>query len=127
MIWKVAVRMVKIVSWNIAQRKEPWRVLSDSDADIALLQEATEPPDEVAGTIKINPAPWETVGAGNNRPWRTAIVQLSDDVEVQWHDAKVLADAHKGEFSVSRLGTLAAATVIPPSGEPFVVVSMYAL
>jgi hypothetical protein len=119
--------MVKIVSWNIARRIEPWKILANSDADIALLQEAAEPPDEVTGIIKINPAPWETVGAGSNRPWRTAIVQLSDDVEVKWHDAKSFTEAKSGDFSVSRLGTLAAATVIPQTGEPFVIVSMYGL
>ncbi len=119
--------MVKIISWNIAQRKEPWRSLVDTDADIALLQEATEPPADVAGIFDVNPASWQTDGAGKSRPWRTAIVKLSDRVGVQWHEAKPPNDAHPGELAVSRMGTLAAATVTPSSGEPFIVVSMYAL
>lgn len=40
--------MVKIVSWNIARRDDAWRYLIETDADIALLQEAVEPPAEVA-------------------------------------------------------------------------------
>ena len=39
---------VTVVSWNIATRREPWRQLLGMDADIALLQEATPPPDDVA-------------------------------------------------------------------------------
>ena len=39
---------VTVVSWNIATRREPWRQLLRMDADIALLQEATPPPDDVA-------------------------------------------------------------------------------
>lgn len=69
--------MVKLISWNIAHREDAWRQLSDSDADIALLQEAAEPPTDIAGKFDINPAPWCTAGAGLNRPWRTAIVRLS--------------------------------------------------
>ena len=126
-IKKCELTMVKIISWNIARRKEPWRTLIDTDADIALLQEATEPPDDIGGKIEVNHAPWETIGADKTRPWRTAIVKLSDRVDVKWHEAKPLSEANTGEFGVSRLGTLAAATVTPSSGEPFVIVSMYAM
>jgi hypothetical protein len=40
--------MLKIISWNIARRELAWRSLLDSGADVALLQEATEPPSDVA-------------------------------------------------------------------------------
>ena len=40
---------VKIVSWNVAHRHEPWRCLLDMDADVALLQEAGEPPPDRRG------------------------------------------------------------------------------
>ncbi len=50
---------MKIVSWNIAGSREPWRRLLDVDADIALLQEAGKPP-EVAACIDVNPGPWRT-------------------------------------------------------------------
>ena len=39
----------KIVSWNIAKRQEPWHQLLEMDADVALLQEADEPPADDAG------------------------------------------------------------------------------
>ena len=39
---------ITVVSWNIATRHEPWRQLLAMDADVALLQEAAPPPDDVA-------------------------------------------------------------------------------
>jgi hypothetical protein len=119
--------MVRLISWNVAQRKVAWRFLADSDADIALLQEAAEPPADVAEKFEVDPAPWRTVGAEQNRRWRAAVVKLSDRVGVQWLELKSLHEAQAGELAVSRLGTLAAAKVIPSSGEPFIVASMYAL
>ena len=38
---------VTVVSWNIARNHEPWRQLLQMDADVALLQEAAPPPDDV--------------------------------------------------------------------------------
>ena len=76
--------MVKMIAWNIARREDAWRFLLDTDADIALLQEAAEPPDDVTGSLDIDPAPWQTPGVDKNRPWRTAIVKLSDRVGVNW-------------------------------------------
>jgi endonuclease/exonuclease/phosphatase family metal-dependent hydrolase len=115
---------MKIVAWNIAQRAEAWRYLVDSDADIALLQEATAPPADIAAKLNVDRAPWQT---GQNRPWRAAIVKLSNCAEVRWLEGKTLADAQSGELGVSRPGTLAAATVTPSSGEPFIIVSIYGL
>lgn len=118
--------MIKLLSWNIAQRDEAWRLLLDTDADIALLQEASAPPDDVAAALDIDPAPWRTAGAGLNRPWRVAVVKLSNRVDVQWIEAKSIEDAQRGELAVSRVDTIAAATVTPSSGEPFIVASLYA-
>lgn len=118
--------MVKLISWNIARRDEAWRYLPDTDADIALLQEAAAPPTDIAGRLDVDPAPWRTAGAGLNRPWRTAVVKLSNRVGVKWLEPKVIADALPGELAVSRSGTLAAAIVTPSAGDPFVVVSLYA-
>jgi endonuclease/exonuclease/phosphatase family metal-dependent hydrolase len=115
--------MVKIVAWNMAHRRAAWPFLLDSDADIALLQEATEPPADVAARLSVDSAPWRT-GAQN---WRAAIAQLSNCAEVRWLESKPLADAHAGELGVSRPGTLAAATVTPSLGEPIIVVSVYAM
>ena len=43
--------MIKVVSWNIFKKWEPWRVLVEmarrGEADVALLQEAGNPPPEL--------------------------------------------------------------------------------
>ena len=79
---------VKIISWNIANKYEPWHWLLDSDADLALLQEAGEPPPEVVGCISVGPDPWCIPGADGKRRWRSAVVKLSDRVEVDWIEAQ---------------------------------------
>ena len=72
---------VTVVSWNIATRREPWRQLLRMDADIALLQEATPPPDDVArlrdATLRLRrplppPGDWPTkiVGLSFVERWR---------------------------------------------------------
>ena len=38
---------VTVVSWNIAKRHEPWRQLLQMETDIALVQEATSPAEDV--------------------------------------------------------------------------------
>lgn len=118
--------MVKLISWNIARREEAWRCLLDTDADIALLQEASEPPADVARRLEVDPAPWRTAGAGLKRSWRAAVVKLSDRVGVQWLEPKSVEESQPGELAVSRLGTLAAAIVTPSTGNPFTAVSLYA-
>ena len=118
---------LKILSWNIAGMIEPWRVLADMDADVALLQEAGWPPADVTDRIQVDPAPWGTAGLDGARSWRTAVVGLSDRAKVEWVDAKPLDYAAPGDFAVSRLGTLAAARVEAQGIEPFVVTSMYSL
>ena len=106
---------------------QPWHTLVDMDADIVLLQEAGQPPSEVAERIEVNPAPWGTAGVDGARAWRTAVARLSDRVKVKWIEARPLDYAAPGELAVSRLGTLTAARVEAPGIEPFVVVSMYSL
>lgn len=118
---------VKVVSWNIGGMLQPWHTLADMDADIALLQEAGQPPSEVKNRIEVDPAPWGTAGLDGARSWRTAIAKLSDRVTVEWTDAKPIDYAAPGELAVSRLGTLTAARVEAQGIEPFVAVSMYAL
>ena len=45
--------MTKVVSWNVSKRQEPWRQLLKMDADVALLQEAGEPPADVADRLGV--------------------------------------------------------------------------
>jgi hypothetical protein len=118
--------MMKAIAWNIARRVDAWRWLLECDADLAILQEAAEPPPDIAGRLEIDPWPWHTAGADIHRPWRTAIVKLSDRVGVQWVEAKPLAEAAPREFAVSRLGTLSVAAVTFMSEPPILVASMYA-
>ena len=122
----IRLATVKIVSWNVARRREPWRVLGEMDHDVALLQEASRPPPDVATRIAVDPAPWRTASARASRPWRTAIARLSERVCLDWIDAKSLEDAAGGELAVSHAGTLTAARVSAPDIEPFLAVSMYA-
>jgi hypothetical protein len=110
--------MLKIIAWNLARREESWRSLIGTDADVALVQEAAPPPPDVAQRIEVHSAPWKTAGAGCYRPWCTAVVKLSDRVNLEWLEPKGIADAQPGELAVSRLGTLAVAILTPPTGEP---------
>ena len=114
---------MKVISWNVAGREAPWHSLAAMEADVALLQEASAPPPDLARPIDVDPAPWRTDGW--RWPRRTAIARLSDRVCVEWIEAKPLACAGSGEFAVSRLGTLTAAHVTAPGIRPFVVVSVY--
>jgi endonuclease/exonuclease/phosphatase family metal-dependent hydrolase len=115
--------MVKMIAWNIAQRGDAWRLLLESDADIALLQEAKEPPSDVTARVTVDANPWQT---GSSRLWRTAIVKLSNRTQVEWLQTKPLDEAGDGDLAVSRPGTLTAAIVAPPSGNPFIAMSVYA-
>lgn len=123
---------MKIISWNMARRHEPWRCLLDTDIDLALLQEACSPPPDVTErihsdpAIEVNPGPWETMIVEGRPRYRTAIAKLSDRINVEWIEAKPLAAAKSRDLVVSWPGTLAAALVTPPSGDPMIAVSMYA-
>ena len=116
---------MKLLSWNMAHRHESWRYLLDSKVDVALLQEAGQPPKEIVNNIVVDSAPWKTAGAGVSRPWRTAIANVSRRLEMQRFKTKSIKTAGPGQIAVSRLGTLAAASVKTSSGEDIIVVSVY--
>lgn len=118
---------MKLISWNIARRAEAWRWLLDSDADVALLQEATEPSPDVASRIEIDAEPWHTAGAGVTLPWRAAVVRLTNRVEVDWLKPVPIEQAAPGDLAVSRRGTFAAVEVAEADGVRCTVVSMYGL
>ena len=129
--------MIRVVSWNIFKKWEPWRELAEmarrGEVDIALLQEAGNPPPDLA-----HPVP-----RGNEEFWKgrvheghpvcdrwPLVVQLSDRVDVEWFRA-VPPISHLGEhdIGVSGIGTIAAARVTPrdrPQDHAFIAVSMYA-
>lgn len=119
--------MLKIVSWNIAHRPDAWRALVDTDADIALLQEACEPPSDVASRFDVGTAEWRTHGGRLKRPWRAALVSLTRRIQIERIPSKPLADAEPHDFAVSRAGTLDAGHVVDPeSGVAYTLISMYA-
>ena len=64
--------MVKVVSWNIGKREQPWRELvqmaRDGAADVALLQEAGSPPGDVVDRIEyVDRVFWEAVRSHHRR------------------------------------------------------------
>lgn len=115
----------------MARRHESWRCLLDMDIDLALLQEVGKPPLDVTeriqatSAIEVDSALWETLIVGGRPSNRTAIVKLSDRIEINWIEAKPLETAESRDLVASRPGTLTAAFVKPPSGEPVIAVSMY--
>ena len=114
---------MKIISWNINARPDLWSDVLDLPADVALLQEAPEPPDSLSNSVEIDPSPWFTLRA--SRPWKAAIVKLSDRVKVEWLEAKPLPEAGYQEFAVSLPGTLAVARVTDVDGKNLILASMY--
>ena len=116
---------LKIVSWNIHQRDEPWRALLDTGADVALLQEASQPPVDVADRVRLDPkTSWKT--AGSRRPWCATVAGLSDRVDLTF-EPPVVSLGDPGGLGVSRNGTLAVArATVRATGETFTLASMYA-
>lgn len=106
--------MLRLVSWNIAQRHEPWRILLDSDADIALLQEASPPPADVASRFDVGPEPYQTQGTGRTYAYRTALVRLNPRVDLTRIPTAPIAEAGPDDLPVSRVGTIAGCRVEDP-------------
>src|SRR5690349_19760091 len=98
---------MKLVSWNMKHSPHAWHHLIGSGLDVALLQEACEPPADVLEHIQIDGEAWRTEG-NVKRAWRTAIVGLSDRVSIEWLEPRSIAEAGSREFAVSRRGTLSA-------------------
>ncbi|MCY4109403.1 MAG: hypothetical protein OXG11_10285 [Chloroflexi bacterium] len=131
--------MTRVVCWNIARRHQPWRELVAMDADVALLQEAGNPPADVVDDIDTGPMEhwdshvWNSDWYKDRWPrlfdrW-PKIVKLSDRVEVEWFkQISTISEAAADEIAVSGIGTIAAARVTPLESdtEPFIAVSMYA-
>ena len=67
---------------------EPWRVLVDMGADVALLQEVGTIPEDVRNRVELSPhVPWlshdQTTGYPHYDRW-PMVVRLSDRVRVEW-------------------------------------------
>lgn len=106
--------MIRVVCWNIDKRAQPWRVLAEmaqrEEADIALLQEAGNPPDELGHLVQHDDERWNQ-DLYDRWP---LVVRLSDRVEVNWlRQVAPRSELDEGEIGVSGIGTLAAARVWP--------------
>ena len=129
--------MTKVVSWNVSKRQDPWHQLLMMDADVALLQEAGEPPADVADRLGIGGTEHWDSHYWNSRWYEgrfpklydrwTMVVKLSDRVDVEcFKQVSPIYEPAADEFPVSGIGTVAAARVTPRDAPPFIVVSMYA-
>ncbi len=107
--------MIKLVSWNIARKKDAWRELAGmarrGEADVALLQEAGRSPDDVGHPLHYEN---DTFRKPNTFAGWPLVVKLSNRVSVEWF-RQVPPDNALGEHEVgaSCIGTFAAATVTP--------------
>ncbi len=130
--------MIRVVSWNIAKRIEPWRELVKMDADVALVQEGGQPPVDVTDSIDIGPQESYDSHHWNSDWWKgrwpylaerwPMVVKLSDRVEIDWFkQIGAVVGANEDEIEVSGVGILAAARITPKDTEiePFIAVSMY--
>lgn len=138
-----------VVCWNINKQTAPWRDLVGMGADVALLQEAGDVPEDVADRrdvgpgCKIDPGPDEHWDAHTwNSRWHdrrtrdrfdrlfdrwAKVIKLSNRVGVNWYrQVSPVGWMLDDEIAVSGIGTIAAARIQPANTEPFVAVSMYA-
>ena len=122
--------MIRVISWNVAGRKEPWHWLTKmaerDEADIALLQEAKSPPEGLTSRVCYeNDIHWDRSYFDR---W-PLVVKLSNRVEVEWfRQVPPWSEIGEREIGASGIGTMAAARVVPCDRpeEAFIAVSMYA-
>ncbi len=122
--------MIKVVSWNIAKRQNPWHELLEmkqrGEADVALLQEAGSLPGELADLIAYQ----DEVFWNRSLYDRCCLVlPLSDRIAVQpLRQVPPLSEVGEDDIGVSGIGTIAAAKIslrqVPE--RCFIAVSMYA-
>jgi len=118
---------MKIISWNIRHRSDIWHSVAGLSADVALLQEACEPPPALVAQVDVDLEPWRTDGPATRR-WRTSVVGLRPGLAIERIPTRSLPDAGAEELPVSRVGTLSAARVVNPStSESLTLVSMYSV
>ena len=127
--WK-GVCLIKVVSWNVGKRDQPWHELAqmarDGDADLALLQEAGSPPGDLVDCVEYVDSVFWNRQLYDRWP---RVVKLSDRVNVEpYKQVPPISDLGKDAIGVSGIGTIAAARVVPCGceDEAFVAVSMYA-
>ena len=122
--------MIRIVCWNINRKLQPWRTLVEmaerGEADVALLQEAGSPPEDVSGRVEYDDHVFRDRNLYDRWP---LIVRLSDRAEFEWlRQHEPISDLDERSIGVSGIGTIAGAK-ISPRDQPqnaFLAFSMYA-
>ena len=118
------MKLLRIVSWNIHQLDEPWKVLTDdASLDLALLQEAKPPPIDVKNDIVPGRGDAWTM-PGYKRAFRTAVVRLSDRIGMTPRRTGNLPSASPEVMGVTSEGTLTVVD-IKWQGEIFTCISAY--
>lgn len=121
--------VIRLVSWNLAGRRRAWAELDGWAADVALLQEARSPGAEWAlpSVADSLPDTFETALLGGRGNWGTAVIRLTDRVELRPRASVTLeASTSSDDWVVSRTGRIAAADVITDGSVAFTAVSVYA-
>lgn len=121
---------IRIVSWNIDKRDKPWRELDEmaqrGEADVALLQEAGNPPGDL---IHLAPHVDDIHWSRDLFDRWPLVVQLSDRVKIErFRQVPPISELGESDIGASGIGTMAVARVTPSKrpGEAFLAVSMYA-
>jgi len=116
---------LKLLSWNMKQKASNWQVVLDSGVDLAMLQEAKDPPAELEGILIAR----HDVGlTENNLPWRAVVANLANNEKFELIPFKTqpLGGSDPEALMVSRPGTLDAVLVrLKETGEEITVVSLY--
>ena len=122
--------MIKVVSWNIDKRQDPWTVLIDmadkGHVDLALLQEVGSPPGDLIRHLDYRDRIFWNRHLYDRWP---LVVQLSDRVVVEpYQQVEPISNLGESDIGVSGIGTIDAAKVYPLGQEEdsFVAISMYA-
>lgn len=111
----------------MARRRAAWATLAETAADVALVQEASRPDPGWGRSIGADlEPPWQTSLLGGVGPWRTAVMQLSDAVELRHRTTAPIAAAASADLVVSRAGSIAVADVLVDAQVIFTVASVYA-
>ena len=115
---------IRIVSWNINTCLKAWGELVDMGVDVGLIQELKGIPNDIRSQITVGTEP----DLGDRYDRWPLVVSLSDRVVV---DHLEPVDLLVRKFDPSQVGisdpsTIAIARVQPPSGESFIVASLYA-
>ncbi len=121
--------MIKIVSWNIAKRPQPWHELVEMAAqgavDVALLQEAGRPPGDLTHFLHYE----DDVFWNRNLYDRwCVVVPMSDRIKIEpLRQVPPTREVGDHEIGVSGIGLIAAAKVTPRENpqDAFVAISMH--